>query len=222
MVASKEDDGLFSRLISSQLSRFTIRFTVPRCKIPKWFSCQMDFMRHRRFEFWIVALPNFKWDNNTGLALYVAVDRQHRCCFELMIHINEMRVLHSRGEAYYVGSRESDHVWVRYIPFTELWPRGYMRPLPPFTCRVVLLLERHKTDRFKSCGVHLIVPPNEKVCMKLIRAENRTSEPSDDDDQVDSDEEKDLVDNWEKYHPKHRADCKELLYTDALQQNQEQ
>ncbi|XP_004294023.1 PREDICTED: protein SUPPRESSOR OF npr1-1, CONSTITUTIVE 1-like [Fragaria vesca subsp. vesca] len=228
MAASKEDDDLFSRLLCSQLSDFEIIFPVPRSKIPKWFSCQMDFMGHQRFEFWIEALPNFKWDNNTGLAFCVALDGPYHCrfvdSFHLWIYINEVRVLYSdvnySSRGYY-GTRESNHVSVGYISFAELWRCGYMRPLPPFNCRVVLhpLPDRFSDHfKFKSCGVHLIMPPNEDVCMKLIRAENLTSERSDDDDDDEVDSSKG---NWERYRPKHRKDCKEL-YTDALQQNQEQ
>ncbi|KAL6198428.1 hypothetical protein ACLB2K_028217 [Fragaria x ananassa] len=214
MAASKEDDDLFSRLLCSQLFDFTIIFPVPRSKFPNWFSCQMDFMGHRRFEFWIEALPNFKWGNNTGLALCVALDRPHLFdFFDLLIYINEVRVLYS-GQGYY-GTTELDHVWVGYISLAELWRCGYMRPLPPFTYRVVLHLHSFSSYfKFKSCGIHLIMPPNEDVCMKLIRAENLTSERFD--DEVDSSK-----GNWERYRPKHRNDCKEL-YTDALQQNQEQ
>ncbi|KAL6211618.1 hypothetical protein ACLB2K_016841 [Fragaria x ananassa] len=69
MAASKEDDDLFSRLLCSQLSDFTIKFPVP-----KWVSCHMNFMGREWF-----ALPNFKRDNNTGLALCVAVVYQHVC-----------------------------------------------------------------------------------------------------------------------------------------------
>ncbi|XP_004300842.1 PREDICTED: protein SUPPRESSOR OF npr1-1, CONSTITUTIVE 1-like [Fragaria vesca subsp. vesca] len=167
MAASKEDDDLFSRLLSSQLSEFSIIFPVPRSKILKWFSCQMNFMEHRRFEFWIEALPNFKWDNNTGLALCVTLDRGlvSYWRWDLRIHINEAEVFCSQ-EPQYVDSRESDDVWVRYIPFTELRLNTY--PLSPFICRVAFL-SYYASGTFKTCGVHLIMPPNEDVCMRLLR-----------------------------------------------------
>ncbi|PRQ24012.1 putative leucine-rich repeat domain, L domain-containing protein [Rosa chinensis] len=93
-MANKDDDDevdsdLFSRLLSSQQSEFTITFPVPRSEVPKWFRCQMDFMGHQRFEFCIETLANFKWDN-TGLALCVAVDQNLQLTsFEVHIHINE-------------------------------------------------------------------------------------------------------------------------------------
>ncbi|XP_040364396.1 disease resistance protein RPV1-like [Rosa chinensis] len=81
-MANKDDDDevhadLFSRLLSSQQSKFTITFPVPRSEVPKWFSCQMDFTGHQRFEFYIETLANFKWDN-AGLALCVAIDQKLR------------------------------------------------------------------------------------------------------------------------------------------------
>ncbi|KAM5548623.1 disease resistance protein RPV1 [Rosa sericea] len=179
-MANKDDDDevdadLFFQLLSSQQSKFTITFPVPRSEVPKWFSCQMDFMGHHRFEFCIETLANFKWDN-TGLALCVAVDQKlQHTNFEVHIHINEVRVSYLPYES--VNSAESDHVWLHYVPFLEMWRFGNMRPLPPFTCRVIIYEYYYKS--IKSCGVHLVMPPNEDVCMKLIRAENLTSEISD-------------------------------------------
>ncbi|PRQ23556.1 hypothetical protein RchiOBHm_Chr6g0262681 [Rosa chinensis] len=197
-MANKDDDegdaDLFSRLLSSQQSKFTIKFPVPRSEVPKWFSCLMDFKGYRQFEFCVETLANFKWDN-TGLALCVAVDQNlHNPWteFEVCIHINEVSVCSMCGCRQWVHSREWDHVWLQYVPFLEMWRFGYMRPSPPFTCRVIIYTS---VSSFKICGVHLVMPPDEDVCMKLIRAENITSELSDDE--------------LEK-----RTDCKEL-YTDA-------
>ncbi|XP_040365285.1 disease resistance protein RPV1-like isoform X1 [Rosa chinensis] len=179
-MANKDDDevgaDLFFPLLSSQQSKFTITFPVPRSEVPKWFSCQMDF--YRRFEFCIETLANFKWDN-TGLALCVAVDQKLQYTdFVVYIHINEVRVSYLPEQL--VNSAELDHVWLHYVPFLEMWRVGYMRPLPPFTCRVIMLQYFYKSASIKSCGVHLVMPPNENVCMKLIHAENLTSKLSDD------------------------------------------
>ncbi|XP_024164788.1 disease resistance protein RPV1 isoform X2 [Rosa chinensis] len=214
-MANKDDDDevhadLISRLLSSQQSKFTITFPVPRSEVPKWFSCQMDFMGHRRFEFYIETLANFKWDN-AGLALCVAVDQNLQDAwtdFTVYIHINEVRVSFPFSDC--VDSAESDHVWLHYVPFLEMWPVGYMRPLPPFTCRVIIYQWQKSESSIKSCGVHLVMPPNEDVSMKLIRAENLTSELSEDELQKDF---------WDNYRPKQRTDCKEL-YTDAQLENE--
>ncbi|KAM5549050.1 hypothetical protein ABKV19_000459, partial [Rosa sericea] len=226
-MANKDDDevhaDLFSRFLSSRQSKFTIRFPVPRSEVPKWFSCQMDSKGHRRFEFCIETLANFKWDN-TGLALCVAVDQKLRdtlpwilWSFDVHIHINEVRVSHLFSERVHSG--ESNHVWLHYVPFLEMWRVGYMRPLPPFTCRVIIYqraenfgvhLSTDSESSIKSCGVHLVMPPNEDVSMKLIRAENLTSELSDDEVNKDF---------WDNYRPKQRTDCKEL-YTDAQLENE--
>ncbi|XP_062019499.1 TMV resistance protein N-like [Rosa rugosa] len=191
-MANKDDDeldaDLFSRLLSSQQFKFTIRFPVPRSEVPKWFSCQMDFKGHRRFDFYIETLANFKWDN-TGLALCVAADQKLQDVWTgllVYIHINEVRVL-TLGTQW-VDSAESDHVWLGYVPFLEMWRFGYMRPLPPFTCRVIIYQDEESDSSIKSCGVHLVMPPNEDVCMKLIRAENLTSELSDDEVYLSDDE----------------------------------
>ncbi|XP_062022412.1 disease resistance protein RPV1-like isoform X2 [Rosa rugosa] len=193
-MANKDDDDevhadLFSRLLSSPQSKFRITFPVPRSEVPKWFSCQMDFKGHCRFEFWIETLANFRWDN-TGLALAVAVDQKGQldAYFEVYIQINEVYILDSEH------STKSDNVWLHYVPFLEMWPVGYMRPLPPFTCRVVIYQDWDSGSSIKSCGVHLVMPPNEDVCMKLIRAENLTSELSDDELEL-SDDEVDLSDD---------------------------
>ncbi|XP_062019860.1 TMV resistance protein N-like [Rosa rugosa] len=171
-MANEDDDevdaDLFSRLLSSQQFKFRITFPVPRSEVPKWFNCQMDFMGHRRFEFCIETLANFKWEN-TGLALCVAVDQKlQHTEFEVHIHINEVRVsnLHTQR----VESAESNHVWLHYVPFHEMWRLGCMHPLPPFTCRVIIYPSYPSANPFKSCGVHLVMPPNEDVCMKLIRS----------------------------------------------------
>ncbi|XP_040364167.1 TMV resistance protein N-like [Rosa chinensis] len=217
-MANKDDDDevhadLFSRLLSSQQSKFTITFPVPRSEVPKWFSCQMDFMGHLRFEFYIETLANFKWDN-AGLALCVAFDQKPwvtedglnfiRSDFEVRIHINEVLVSFLEMR---VDSGESDHVWLHYVPFLEMWRFGYMRPLPPFTCRVIiypLCYHPRELSSMKSCGVHLVMPPNEDVSMKLIGAENLTS---------------DGTYSWRNYPPKQWTDCKEL-YTDAQLENE--
>ncbi|PRQ23781.1 hypothetical protein RchiOBHm_Chr6g0265141 [Rosa chinensis] len=183
-MANKDDDDevhadLFSRLLSSQLFKFRIKFPVPRSEVPKWFSCQMDFKGHRRFEFWIETLANFRMEN-TGLAVCVAVDPNMQyefTGFEVCIHINEVRVSDVNA---WIASEESNHVWLYYVPFLE------MRQRVGFTCRVVIYQGKYSKCSIKSCGVHLVMPPNEDVCMKLIRAENLTSKyPSDDEvDQV--------------------------------------
>ncbi|XP_024163953.2 disease resistance protein RPV1 [Rosa chinensis] len=181
-MANKDDEDevhadLISRLLSSQQSEFTITFTVPRSEVPKWFSGQMDFMGHLRFEFYIETLANFKWDN-AGLAVCVAVDQKLQdpwTGFMFYIHINEVCV--SIPHSKVVHSEESDHVWLHYVPFLEMWRFGYTLPLPPFTCQVIIYQQEHPRPPIKSCGVHLVMPPNEDVCMKLIRAENLSSEP---------------------------------------------
>ncbi|PRQ24005.1 putative TIR domain, P-loop containing nucleoside triphosphate hydrolase [Rosa chinensis] len=182
-MANKDDDDkvhaeLFSRLLSSQLSKFTITFPVPRSEVPKWFSCQMDFKGHHRFEFCIETLANFKWDY-TGLALCVAVGQNLKpTAIVVNIHIKTCNLLFfdhlsvSCLPRQWVYSAESDHVWLHYVPFLEMWPFDYMRPLPPFTCRVIIQLESYESS-VRSCGVHLVMPPNEDVCMKLIRNHTR-------------------------------------------------
>ncbi|KAM5548992.1 TMV resistance protein N-like [Rosa sericea] len=211
-MANKDDDevhaDLFSRLLSSQQFKFTITFLVPRSEVPKWFSCQMDFKGHSRFEFCIETLANFKWEN-TGLALCVAVDQKlQSTTFEVHICINELSV--STLGTEWVDSAESDHVWLHYVPFLEMWRFGYMRPLPPFMCRVVISPSYPLGSSFKSCGVHLVMPPNEDVCMKLIRAENQYPGH----DKVSF-----PFNSWDNYRPKQRTDCKEL-YTDAQLENE--
>ncbi|XP_050366682.1 TMV resistance protein N-like [Argentina anserina] len=181
----------FCCLLSSQLSEFRIRFPVPRSEVPKWFTCQMDFKGHRGFEFLIETLPNFKWDS-TGLALCVSVDNK-RLSFELYIYINEILVVSQ--EAGYVAS---DNVLVQYIPFHEMWQFDYRRPLPPFTCRLIISESYHLTQPLKSCGVHLVMPPNEDVCMQLICAENFHSNMSWDERHENK--------NWENYGPK-QGEC---------------
>ncbi|PRQ23469.1 hypothetical protein RchiOBHm_Chr6g0261701 [Rosa chinensis] len=175
-MANKEDDevhaDLFSRLLSSQQFKFTITFPVPRSGVPMWFSCQMDFKGHRRFEFCIETLAHFKWDN-TGLALCVAIDQKLQdtsavFSFEVCIHINEVLVSN-------LFPQHVDHVWLHYVPFLEMWRFGYMRPLPPFMCRVIIYQHSHSEASLNSVGVHLVMPPNEDVCMKLICSENLTS-----------------------------------------------
>ncbi|XP_062020847.1 TMV resistance protein N-like [Rosa rugosa] len=192
-MANKDDDDevdadLFSRL----LSKFTIRFPVPRSEVPEWFSCQMDFKGHRRFEFYIETLANFKWDN-TGLAVCVAVDQKPQvhefsnvCCFDVRIYINEEGLWEPNCVDVQVDSRESDHVWLHYVPFLDVRV-GFGRPLPitgrplpPFKCRVSIDQWKNTNASLKSCGVHLVMPPNEDVSMKLIRAENLTSKLSGD------------------------------------------
>ncbi|PRQ33606.1 putative leucine-rich repeat domain, L domain-containing protein [Rosa chinensis] len=189
-MANKDDDevdaDLFSRLLSSQQSKFTITFPVPRSEVPKWFSYQMEFKGGRQFEFCIETLANFKWDN-TGLAVCVAVDQiVHKvsavCCFDVRIYINEVQVFDydSNGLDVQVDSRESDHVWLHYVPFLEMCHPspfhhcrvGYTRPLPPFKCRVTIDQWKNIDVFLKSCGVQLVMPPNEDVCLKLIPAEN--------------------------------------------------
>ncbi|XP_062020845.1 disease resistance protein RPV1-like [Rosa rugosa] len=208
-MANKDDDevdaDLFSRLLSSQQFKFTIKFPVPRSEVPKWFSCQMDFKGNRRFEFCIETLANFKWEN-TGLALWVAIDQKLQdtstlCSFVVCIHINEVRV--SNLPEQLVDSAELNHVWLHYVPFLEMWRVGYMRPLPPFTCRVIIYQYEDSESSIKSCGVHLVMPPNEDVCMKLIRAENLTSELSVDEVYKDF---------WDNYRPKQRTDCKKIIH----------
>ncbi|KAM5572487.1 TMV resistance protein N-like [Rosa sericea] len=202
-VANKDDDevdaDLFSRLLSSQQSKFTITFPVPRSEVPKWFSCQMEFKGGRQFEFCIETLANFKWDN-TGLALCVAVDQKPQvhessnvCCFDVCIYINEVQVYDSARSDEQVDSRESDHVWLHYVPFLEMC--GYMRLLPSFKCQAIIYQRKNTDASLKSCGVHLVMPPNEDVCMKLIPAENLTSVyPSS------------YQDGWENYRPSQTED----------------
>ncbi|KAK9904402.1 hypothetical protein M0R45_000768 [Rubus argutus] len=172
-------EALFPLFLTSQQSKFTIRF--PGSEVPKWFSCQMDFKGSQLFEFCIEILENFKWEN-TGLALCVAVDQKLQnnspiCSFEVFIHINEVGV--SRLLPQHVDSEGSDHVWLHYIPFLEMWrPAGYKHPLPPFLCRVIISQCSYSKTPLKSCGVHLVMSPNENVCMKLSRADTLTTEVS--------------------------------------------
>ncbi|XP_062030233.1 disease resistance protein RPV1-like [Rosa rugosa] len=213
-MANKDDEDeldadLFSKLLSSQQVEFTVRF--PGSEVPKWFGCQMDFKGFRRFEFCIEILENFKWDN-TGLAVCVVVDQKLQdtcgvCAFKVYIHINEVSV--SRLGTQYVVSEQSDHVWLHYIPFLDMWRFGYARPLPPFTCVVTIFQCNHSKASLKTCGVHLVIPANEDVCMRLSHAENLNNEfPSDL-----------YQDYWENYRPKQRTDCK-VLYTDAQLENE--
>ncbi|PRQ23472.1 hypothetical protein RchiOBHm_Chr6g0261741 [Rosa chinensis] len=203
-MANKEDDevdaDLFSRLLSSQQFKFIITFPVPRSEVPKWFSCQMDSKGHQRFEFCIETLANFKWEN-TGLALCVAVDKKLQDTsadtslpfyFDVYIHINKEEV--SPIETQSVGSAESDHVWLQYVPFLEMWEVD-MRPLPPFKCRVIINQWKNSGACLKSCGIHLVMPPNEDVCMKLIRAENLT----------DVEDSFYYEDGWDNYRPEQRT-----------------
>ncbi|KAK9922726.1 hypothetical protein M0R45_031175 [Rubus argutus] len=194
-------EALFSLFLSSQQSKITITF--PGCEVPAWFSCQMNFKGLHRFEFFIEILSNFKWEN-TGLALCVAVDPKLQSNssrywdFQVYIHINEVQVL--RCTKTLVDSTGSAHLWLHYIPSLEMWRLGYMRPLPPFRCRVNIYHSFDSRAHFKSCGVHLVMPPNEDVCMKLSRVENLNIERP--------------RDIYENYRPKKRTDCK-IIYTDG-------
>ncbi|KAK9943060.1 hypothetical protein M0R45_008683 [Rubus argutus] len=165
-------EALFRLFLSCQKSKFAIKF--PGSEIPKWFTCQMDFQGLRRFEFFIEILPNFKWEN-TGLALCVLTpqsDYSMSSKFEIFIYINEVKVLHRR---LYVDSI-SDHVVLHYIPFLDMWR---LHNVAPFVCRVIIfncIRWAINEKLLKSCGIHLVMPPNEGVCMKLLRAENITSD----------------------------------------------
>ncbi|KAK9942290.1 hypothetical protein M0R45_007964 [Rubus argutus] len=171
------DADLFSLFLSSQRSEFTVTFPG-RTQVPKWFSCQMDFKGYQRFEFCIEILPNFKWVN-TGLALCVAVDQKLQntstvCSFFVLIRINHEDVEYPYSREH-VDSEGSDHVWLHYFPFREMHRVSYMRP-PPFMCRVIIFQRDSSEASLKSCGVHLVMPPNGDVCMKLSRAENLSNE----------------------------------------------
>ncbi|KAM5575987.1 hypothetical protein ABKV19_014755 [Rosa sericea] len=166
---------LFSLFLSSQKSEFGVVFPAS-LEIPKWFSCQMDFKGNGQFEFDIQVLPNFKWEN-TGLALCVAAERT--LCLGFQIFINEVLLpiesLHNhillRG---FNWGDDSAHVWLFYIPFDtiDMSPFGYQRPLAPFQCRVSIYQRLYPDEApLKSCGVHLVMPPNEE-CMKLSHAWN--------------------------------------------------
>ncbi|XP_062026549.1 disease resistance protein Roq1-like isoform X2 [Rosa rugosa] len=166
---------LFSLFLSSQKSEFGV--VLPGYEIPKWFSCQMDFKGNGLFEFDIQVLPNFKWEN-TGLALCVTAARMYDCGLEIFINevllpiksLSELRHYHGNPE-----DADSPRMSLFYIPFHRMGPSGYKRPLPPFQCRVSIY-QRFYTNvvPLKSCGVHLVMPPNE-VCMKLSHAQNLTN-----------------------------------------------
>ncbi|KAK9930727.1 hypothetical protein M0R45_027755 [Rubus argutus] len=173
------DHHLFSLFLSSQKSAFEVVFPGSH-EIPKWFSSQMDFKGNGLFEFYIDVLPNFKWEN-TGLALCVAAEEN--VPWEFQIWINEEQVksnVDRIGHNYkYHRYREPDSawVWLFYIPFNliDLRPFGYKRPLPPFQCRVIIYQWVYSgVVPFKGCGVHLVMPPNEGLCMKLSHAQNLT------------------------------------------------
>ncbi|KAM5575990.1 TMV resistance protein N [Rosa sericea] len=164
---------LFSLFLSSQMFEFGV--VLPGYEIPKWFSCQMDFKGNGLFEFDIQVLPNFKWEN-TGLALCVTAERMLDWGFE--IFINEVLLpigsLNDRIRRNWELNRGADsaRVWLVYIPFKRMGLFGNERPLPPFQCRVSIYQRLHiNMVPLKSCGVHLVMPPNE-VCMKLSHAQN--------------------------------------------------
>ncbi|KAM5574057.1 TMV resistance protein N-like, partial [Rosa sericea] len=150
---------LFSLFLSSQKSAFGVVFPASH-EIPKWFSCQMDFIGNGLFEFYIQVLPNFK-RHNTGLALCVAGEEVLDWEFE--IRINEARVTDhcfNEGDSALLG--------MQYIPFDTI----PFDSLPPFICRVSIHQNlRSNMVPLKRCGVHLVMPPNE-VCMKLSQALN--------------------------------------------------
>ncbi|XP_040365547.1 disease resistance protein RPV1-like [Rosa chinensis] len=162
---------LFSLFLSSQKSEFGVVFPAS-LEIPKWFSCQMDFKGNGQFEFDIQVLPNFKWEN-TGLALCVATEGPY-LGFQIFINEVLLPINNLNRHICCKSAADSAHVWLLYIPFDRIdtSPFGHKRPLAPFQCRVSIYQTIYLgTVPLKSCGVHLVMPPNEE-CMKLSHAWN--------------------------------------------------
>ncbi|XP_004289231.1 PREDICTED: TMV resistance protein N-like [Fragaria vesca subsp. vesca] len=159
------ETDLFSLFLSPQKSAFRVRLPGSR-EISKWFSYPMDFRGNGRSEFHIQVLANFKWQN-TGLALCVVSENTLNGKFE--IFFNEVRVKIG-GFSHYPQFDGDTAVLLFYIPFDgmDVYPAfGYTRPVPPFQCRVTIC--QTYVGPMKSCGMHLVMPPNE-VCMELSQA----------------------------------------------------
>ncbi|XP_004301798.1 PREDICTED: TMV resistance protein N-like [Fragaria vesca subsp. vesca] len=160
------ETDLFSLFLSPQKSAFSVR--LPRSReISKWFSCLMDFRGNGRSEFHIQVLTNFKWQN-TGLALCVDVS-ENTLNGKFEIFFNEVRVKIG-GFSHYPQFDGDTAVLLFYIPFDgmDVYPAfGYTRPVPPFQCRVTIC--QTYGGPMKSCGMHLVMPPNE-VRMELSQA----------------------------------------------------
>ncbi|XP_062026554.1 uncharacterized protein LOC133742878 [Rosa rugosa] len=187
---------LFSVFLSSQKSAFGVVLPASH-EIPKWFSCQMDFKGSGQFEFDIQVLPNFKWEN-TGLALCVATKRMRYWGFQIFINevLLPIKNLHRYNGFNCRGG--AAHVLLFYIPFDriDMSPFGHKRPLAPFQCRVSIF-QRHYPSMvpWKSCGVHLVMPPNEE-CMKLSHAWNLRDSCKTEDDFVLNLEPRDHGSKW--------------------------
>ncbi|XP_062029615.1 TMV resistance protein N-like [Rosa rugosa] len=182
---------LFSLFLSSQKSEFGV--VLPGYEIPKWFSCQMDFKGNGLFECDIQVLPNFKWQN-TGLALCVAAERMVDWGFKISLNQVLLPIyslydhIRFQNRSYFrlpslIWGADPARVWLLYIPFDriDMGLFGSQRPLPPFQCRVSIYQRlRYNMVPWKSCGVHLVMPPKEEY-MKLSHAQNlRNSLKADD------------------------------------------
>ncbi|KAM5548952.1 hypothetical protein ABKV19_000391 [Rosa sericea] len=163
-------NSLISLFLSFQNSSFGVVF--PGNEVPKWFDWHIDFNGQQLSEQFPIEIPsNFKWEN-TGLAIFIVFEPHmdfDDVLWSFDISINEVTVTRSE---YCIDSTESDHVWLQYIPFNtvDMCPFDYMRPLPPFRCQVSI----YQGSCIKSCGVHLVMPPNEDGCMAVSATDNLT------------------------------------------------
>ncbi|KAL6180249.1 hypothetical protein ACLB2K_046914 [Fragaria x ananassa] len=162
---------LFSLCLSHMQSPFQVVFAAS--DVPEWFRCQMEFTEGFPFyEFSMEILPHLPLEK-TGLVISIAVEKaessshhhSYECSFQ--ISFSSDHSLGRGGFAWKIDTRESSHAFMYYYPFTELQPLIDIIPLP-FTFQVTI--ESPLTDsyirgrrRIKSCGVHLVMPPNEDV-----------------------------------------------------------
>ncbi|XP_062025659.1 disease resistance-like protein DSC1 [Rosa rugosa] len=166
---------LFSLCLSSLQSEFQVVF--PASDVPEWFSCQMDFTAGFPFyEFSFDIVPHLQLEN-TGLAICVALEKpqanyRYQCDFEVHFSFNHHRPWPDRvlGE---IDATEPAHVFMYYYPFSKIPPFLRLIP-PPVTFRVTIvcrLADDGDDPPIKSCGVHLVMPPNEDVSIKISKSQ---------------------------------------------------
>ncbi|KAM5575141.1 disease resistance-like protein DSC1 [Rosa sericea] len=174
---------LFSLYLSPMQSEF--QFVFPASDVPEWFSCQTDFTAGFCFyEFSIDILQHLQLEK-TGLAVCVAVEKpqsdddRYECSFQVCFsfgHCQWYGMVSGKTNTDMVfgktNTKESAHVFMYYYPFSNMRPLLDSIPLP-FTFRVTI--KSPGADDWyrpiKSCGVHLVMPSNEDVSIKISKAQ---------------------------------------------------